>query len=395
MAFPTTSVLDAFTRANGAAGSNWLAGFGDTLPSINSNALKGSAAGWYGAVWSPSGTPASFSAPQEAFYTVTAADASSAQQVGLVVRGTALNGGSYSGYMAHINGGQLRITKLVSGSFTLLATGSTITLAAGDKLGIEVVGTTSPVTINLYYAPAGVWPGTPSLTFSDSSTPLTTGGQIGLSWNQTAANSNGADDFGGGTTSAGTVDKPVSESYTMSDSSAVGIPDKSGTDSGTYSETSTVNSTSTTVEGTLSESSSINIPVTDGGAVTDASALSTGTDKAGIEGPTFSEAAVVTQFVNLVASDGATGAEAVAGANAPTTTEGYTVTDAGTGGTTVAGSDSGSLTTELASLGGIAPPPPLKMPLAALVTGNLASVTVTPNTATVEVTPNIATVEVG
>lgn len=202
MAFPTVSVLDDFNRANGAAGSNWLAAFGDTLPSINSNALKGSAGGWYGAVWAPSGTPATFSAPQEAVYTATNADASS-QSLGIVARGASLNTGSYTGYGVAIVGGQLRIHKYVSGSFSLLASGATITLAAGDKLGIEIVGTSSPVSVRLYYAPAGVWPGSASLTYSDSTSPITSGGQVGLSWNQTGANSNGADDFGAGTTSAG------------------------------------------------------------------------------------------------------------------------------------------------------------------------------------------------
>lgn len=201
MAFPTTSVLDPFNRADGAIGSNWLAGFGDSLPAINSNTAKGAASGWYGAVWAPSGSVASFGPDCEAYYTVSVADASSAQPVGIVARGSGLTTGSYNGYMVRIHSVTLvpEIIKFASGTPTVLNAAAAITLAAGDKVGISCISN----VITLWYAPAGVWPGAATLTATDST--YTGAGGVATSWNQTAANSNGMDDFGGGTIISGTL----------------------------------------------------------------------------------------------------------------------------------------------------------------------------------------------
>lgn len=56
MAFPSTSVLDAFNRANGALGANWGGPIdpSDTVPTIFSNAMVGTASVFNSAYWNVS-----------------------------------------------------------------------------------------------------------------------------------------------------------------------------------------------------------------------------------------------------------------------------------------------------------------------------------------------------
>jgi hypothetical protein len=202
VAFPTTPVLDNFNRANGVIGSDWLAAFGDTIPAINTNAAMGGGAGWFGAVWAPSGSVASFGPDVEAYYTLTSADASSqtAMVLGRVANPT--SGSTYNGYGARIVAGQLIIGKYTASVYTQLVAGASITPAAGDKIGISCVGS----TISLWYAPAGTWPGTANHSVTDTS--FTGAGAIAVDWNQTGANTNGMDDFGGGTIAAAAASIP-------------------------------------------------------------------------------------------------------------------------------------------------------------------------------------------
>lgn len=188
------ALLDDFNRANGAIGSNWLAAFGDSLPAINSNSAKGASAGWYGAVWAPGGTVASFGPDVECEYTLTAADTTGSQPCGIVICGSNLTTGSYSGYLIRVKpDGTPEIGKTTAGSFSPLNTGATVTLAAGAKIKAQRVGTATG-NIRLFYAPSGgSYPGTPNVTATD--TAFSTGG-VAASWNQSAANSNGMDDFG-------------------------------------------------------------------------------------------------------------------------------------------------------------------------------------------------------
>jgi hypothetical protein len=242
MAFPTVSVLDNFNRSNGAIGGNWASGFTDPAPAVNSNVARGAASGWYGAVYAPSGTPASYSAPQEAFYTIPSLSSGTQQLAGIVARGTDLNSGTYTGYLARVvNADSLQIGKYVSSAFTPLTTSTFATLgitpAAGDKIGIEVIGTSSPVTIRLYYAPAGVWPGTPTLTFSDSSSPILSGGQVGVSFNQGSANTGGMDDFGAGATVSGT---PPSNSVAPAVTGSATVGEVLSCSTGTWSGDATI-----------------------------------------------------------------------------------------------------------------------------------------------------------
>jgi hypothetical protein len=197
MAYPTTPILDNFNRADGAIGSNWIAGFGDSIPAISTNAAKGATSGWYGAVWAPSGTPAIFGPDCEVRYTLTAGDTAGSQQAMVLARLTnPTNGSTFAGYSARIATSQPQIGKFTAGggTYAALASGGAVTPAAGDGIGLECIGN----VINLYYAPAGAWPGTPTLTFTDNSSPITGAGAIGVDWNQSAANSNGMEDFGGG-----------------------------------------------------------------------------------------------------------------------------------------------------------------------------------------------------
>lgn len=198
MAFPTTSVLDDFNRANGAIGSNWVAGFGDPLPAVNTNSARGAAAGWYGAVWAPSGTPASFGPDCEAYYTIAVANLASAQPAGVLARVSTPTSGTFSGYMArvHSSTGEPELVRFDAGTPTTLDTAIGVTPVAGDKIGLSCIGS----TISIWYAPAGVWPGAATKTVTDAT--YGSAGAICVSINQTGANSNGFDDFGGGTLGA-------------------------------------------------------------------------------------------------------------------------------------------------------------------------------------------------
>lgn len=188
------ALLDDFNRANGAIGGNWLAGFGDSLPAINAFAAKGSAAGWYGAVWAPGGAVASFGPDMECEYTLTAADTTGSQPCGIVICGSNLTTGAYSGYLLRIKSDSTpEIGKTTAGSFATLTAGAGVTLAAGAKIKAQRVGTATG-NLRLFYAPSGgSYPGTPNVTATD--TAFSTGG-VAASWNQSGANSNGMDDFG-------------------------------------------------------------------------------------------------------------------------------------------------------------------------------------------------------
>lgn len=204
MAFPTTAVLDTFDRANGAIGSNWAAAFGDSAAAINANTAKGAAGGWYGMYW----TPGTFGPDVECYYTLTAYDAGSSQQAMVLARLTTPTG-SYTAYSARIAANQCQLAKIVGGTYTALATGpSGLTIAAGDKIGISCIGD----QISLWYAPGGVWPSTPTLTVTDAS--ISGSGYLGVDWNQSGANTNGMENFGGGVAAVAAPSNTVAPAIT-------------------------------------------------------------------------------------------------------------------------------------------------------------------------------------
>lgn len=213
MAFPTTSILDNFNRADGAIGGSWTAPMwtGDGTPQISTNQLTGAAnvGNYYDAYWNAS----SFGPDTEAYVTIaTRGNAGNADELYIDVRGTP---GTVTSYQLDIAMGSpndtWQVIKTVSGAgSTLGATYTSQNISAGDSVGIEVTGS-STVTINIYYKPSG---GSWTLLFSrtDSTSPITAAGRISIGVKN---NIYRLDDYGGGTIVAASGPFPLPGSNQM------------------------------------------------------------------------------------------------------------------------------------------------------------------------------------
>jgi parallel beta-helix repeat protein len=181
--FPSTTVLDNFNRANGVLTSPWV-GMNNSQMYINTNAAAaGPASGRWQSRYEGSGP----FTDSESYATLAVLD--DWQLVGVRVQQTTAGSGLNSGYYAQYGGGTFNITKKVNNVETSLGTMS-LTLAAGDKIGIRVIGN----TITAYSYQSGTW--TLRLTATDST--FTSGY---LAMEQGTANSSQTgrlDDFGGG-----------------------------------------------------------------------------------------------------------------------------------------------------------------------------------------------------
>lgn len=195
MAFPTTSVLDTFDRADGGLGANWTTGFGDGAPSIISNVVGSGSAGWKGAWY----TAASYGPDVEAFYTITA----SASTLSISVRGDG-GGASWNGYVFNCSpvagANNCTIYKVVAGAATALGANFTQAYTNGDGIGLSAVGT----TITAYFSSGG---GAYSSVTTRTDSTFSGSGNIGFEVFDAAVRIN---DFGGGTISA-----PASGATTM------------------------------------------------------------------------------------------------------------------------------------------------------------------------------------
>jgi hypothetical protein len=78
------------------------------------------------------------------------------------------------------------------GSAVTVLTSTPITFTSGDKWGIRAVGS----TITAWYAPAGVFPSTPTLTWTDGT--YIKPGAIAILCSGTTGSNSVLDDFGGG-----------------------------------------------------------------------------------------------------------------------------------------------------------------------------------------------------
>jgi hypothetical protein len=155
VAFPTTGLLDAFNRANGALGANWTKGIYATTDSgltITTNVVLSDGAGGRAnahGFWNP-GT---FGPDSEATLDVVSA---SGTVVGLWVR---LSGttGSMNGYAwkRDIGGATNEMSRYDAGAQTVLGVSTNGSgFAAGDSWGLEIVGN----ALKAYRKPsAGSW----------------------------------------------------------------------------------------------------------------------------------------------------------------------------------------------------------------------------------------------
>lgn len=208
MAFPTTSVLDDFNRANGVLGSNWSdnpSNDGSDDFTIISNAaqtavasLSGNAAWW---------TPRTFGPDQEAWVDIPTGP-SGLFEVFLYLRLTSPSASTsvLDGYKVFITGTaagasysvDLSVFRIDNGTDTEISTTQTgLTFTAGNGFGASIVGD----TIQAYSGTGTSWS-----TFGSTRTDSTYSGRgfIGMALyedTRTATFNN----FGGGTIGEGTI----------------------------------------------------------------------------------------------------------------------------------------------------------------------------------------------
>lgn len=190
-AFPSTTVLDNFNRANGGLGANW-GGDGNTQGTyrIDGNNVQVRSTGntWW--------TPTSFGANQEAYFTfVQLSTAASEQALLLKFSGSSPTANNASLIEVTYASGNVRVrTKSPGQTITSATTRATFpaTFAAGDQLGAQafadgrvVVYKNGSAIGNVNVSAAGAW--------------TLGGGQIGVRFNgTTTSNFARFDDFGGG-----------------------------------------------------------------------------------------------------------------------------------------------------------------------------------------------------
>ncbi len=187
-AFPRTGVLDSFARAAGGLGSNWQSpGLQDAgTVTIASSGLTKSSSAESSATWSPS----TFGADQEAYLTVPTLP-SGGNFIQVAGRVSTLSSSGVSCYFLRVTPSSstwdLR-EKLNGNTSTSIAT-FTAPLAAGDGMGLQLVGS----TITAYRKPgSGAWTSVGSAT----DTTIPGAGYVSFTLGDTAMRG-GA--FGGGT----------------------------------------------------------------------------------------------------------------------------------------------------------------------------------------------------
>jgi hypothetical protein len=187
MAFPTTSLLTAFTQANGALDSNWTTYPGANAPRVTSNQAgnSGASGAYVGAYWDT----ATFGADCEVYETVPVV----ADYIGLYARLGNL-GGNPTSYQASWAGTNLTLQRNNSDGSQVELDSATLSQANGMLWGLECIGS----TIKVYTNTAGSW--VERLSASDST--HSAAGYIGFDIYDVSALTR-IDDFSGGTVVGG------------------------------------------------------------------------------------------------------------------------------------------------------------------------------------------------
>lgn len=191
MAFPTTGIVDNFDRANAInLGTNWTALAGAGIPGISSNAADNQNTNYSGAWWDT----ATFGPDCEAYVTLTVPG----DYFGVFARVTDASG-TPDGYKAGWNtdaGGTITLENMTGDVLLDSVSSGTGVPSAGDKIGIECIGT----SIKVYIDAGGGW--TQMLSVTNSA--HTGAGAIGFDFfDSTLAK---CDDFGGGDVVGGGTD---------------------------------------------------------------------------------------------------------------------------------------------------------------------------------------------
>ncbi len=205
MAFPVNGILDTFNRANSTTtvGANWTAftavGANSGNEGILSNQLYnpfGSFSNYTGMYWNPS----SFGPDSETYITLATKYTANAGD-NLTIYGRQVHVsplGTENDYSVQVNvdNGQLRINRDDSGVGTQLGASITQTISSGDKVGLQIIGS----TISAFYNTGGGWSDIGDRTDSTYSAA----GDIG--WYIPGNTQDGRyDDFGGGSISKNTT----------------------------------------------------------------------------------------------------------------------------------------------------------------------------------------------
>lgn len=184
MAFPTTGVLDTFNRANenplAAPWAGPVIPFTNVLKIVSAKCVADTAAGemYRGA----------YGADEEAYVTISVLPVTFTPLY-VYVRLANPNTASLDGYaFFYADPGDYRIFRIDNNVLTSLNTFSSTTLASGDGIGLEAIGT----TITIYKRIAGVWSSVGAVTDAT----YAAGGAIGLAINDTTG---AVVNFGGGT----------------------------------------------------------------------------------------------------------------------------------------------------------------------------------------------------
>ena len=195
MAFPTTGVLDDFNRANegpppsASWTDTWLTGSGLTV-NTNQCATNGGTT-LKDSYWNVS----TFGPDAEAFVTIATIPTTDGDSIRLGIRLAQPGATTVDGYLAMwqwiagAGADRVRLFRLDNGAATELGTGVDLNMSAGDKLGMETIGSTIKVYTK---SGAGAW----TERRSETDATYSAAGFIGLQFIRTVFR---CDDFGGGT----------------------------------------------------------------------------------------------------------------------------------------------------------------------------------------------------
>lgn len=208
MTAPSLGILDTFNRANGALGPNWSSPTysGDSSPTIISNACgQSSGTSFADANWSA----ASFGPDSEVYATLSAVPAA-ANQAYLQARIQNPNNALMSAYTLIVNKAAgtdtVDLMRTIANVDTSIGTRSQ-EVAAGDAVGLVVLGAGATVTIQIWYkASGGAWAQLGADISDTDALRIVAAGAIGLGTQAAAAR---WDDFGGGTQVASAASAPL------------------------------------------------------------------------------------------------------------------------------------------------------------------------------------------
>lgn len=198
MAFPTTSVLDSFTRANGGLGAAWTSPVlsGDSTPTISSNVVIGPSGLFSSSYWN-AGT---FN-DSECYLTIPAGSTSFSQTT-LYLRLSSPGGGSSTCYYVQFDAsGGIDIVRVAAGSSSGSLSHIATNAAAGWKIGAAAKTSGNDVTIEVWADSGSGWTMLGSYTNTGvlSGTPALASGYVGFQLFGNNATTRSIDDFGGGT----------------------------------------------------------------------------------------------------------------------------------------------------------------------------------------------------